>query len=114
MEVSALLLVSVGVHSAQKLPQPLNPRDPQDVDAAVAAEGLQQREVDLQRHVLLVVGRQDAQDHAVRISGETEGKIREGGEKNNKHLVSRTFAAVRLGQCRCLESEQSKYSRATQ
>lgn len=70
VEVAVLFLVSVGIHGSQQLLEPLNPRDSQDGDAAVTAEGLQQREVDLQRHIIFIIGCQDAEDHAVRISEE--------------------------------------------
>lgn len=69
-----LLLVSVGIHGPQQLPEPLKPRDSQDGDAVVAAERLQQGEVDLQRHVVLIVRCQHAQDHAIGVS---EGRTRE-------------------------------------
>lgn len=76
MEVSELLLVSVGIRGPQQLLEPPDSRDPQDGEATVAAEGLQQGEVDLQRHVVRVVSRQDAQDHTVRVSeGGQEGKV---------------------------------------
>ena len=68
MKVSPFVLVSVGIFSPQELPEPLDPRDPQDGDATVTAEGLQQGEVDLQRHVVLTVGCQDAQDHIIWVS----------------------------------------------
>lgn len=80
MKVSPFLLVSVGIFSAQKLPEPLNPRNAQDGDAAVAAEGLQQREVDLQSHIVLIVSCQDAQDHIIWISERDK-------EKSYSHLL---------------------------
>lgn len=54
----------------QQLFQPPHAGHPQDVDVVVAAERLQQREVDLQRDVIfiLLIGGEDAQDHAVRVS----------------------------------------------
>lgn len=78
MEVSELFLVSVGIRGSQQLLEPPDSRDPQDGEATVAAEGLQQGEVDLQRHVVRVVSGQDAQDHAVRVS--------EGGQEEKKKL----------------------------
>lgn len=65
-----LCRVSVGIHSTQQLPEPLNAADPQDGNAAVAAEGLQQGEVDLQRHIVCIISCQNTQDHTVRVSGE--------------------------------------------
>lgn len=72
VEVSVVFLVPVGIHGTQQLLEPLDSGDSQDGNAAVAAEGLQQGEVDLQRHVVCVVSSvscQDAQDHAVWVSG---------------------------------------------
>lgn len=40
VKVSVLLLICVGMHCTQQLLEPLNPRDSQDGDANVAAEGL--------------------------------------------------------------------------
>lgn len=70
-----LLLVPVGVLGSEQLLEPPHPGHPEDGDAIVTAEGLQQREVDLQSHVLLIVGRQDAQDHAVRVSNEESCRL---------------------------------------
>lgn len=60
---------------AQQLCQALHSRHPHDVDVIVAAEGLNEREVDLQGDVvlLLLVDGQEAQDHAVGIPEGTEG-----------------------------------------
>ncbi len=65
-----LFLVSVGIHSTQQLPEPLDSRDSQDRKTTVAAEGLQQGEVDLQRNIVCIVRCQDAQDHTVWVSEE--------------------------------------------
>ena len=58
-----ILLVSIGVQGDEGLLQqplePVHPGDTEDGDAAVAAERLQQREMDLQRHVDLTVSRQN-------------------------------------------------------
>ncbi|TNN53309.1 hypothetical protein EYF80_036464 [Liparis tanakae] len=90
VEVSELVLVPVvGVHGArcQQLPEPPHARDPQDGDAAVPAEGLQQREVDLQRHIVDAVQgvrRQNTQDHGVRVSVGGE----DGGQEVEVDLLS--------------------------
>jgi len=57
---------------AQDLGQAARVVDPQDVDVVLAAEGLDEGEVDLEGHVfhVLVVRGQDAQNHVIRISGE--------------------------------------------
>lgn len=59
--------------------EPPQARNSEDGEAAVAAEGLQQGEVDLQGHVGRVVGRQDAQDHAVGISEGRGGRGKRSG-----------------------------------
>lgn len=68
VEVPVLFLVSVGIPGAQQLLEPPQPQHPQDGQVVFTAEGLEQREVDLQRHVLQVVGRQHAQDPTVWVS----------------------------------------------
>ena len=68
-----VLLVSVGIHRSDQLLEPLEAGDSQDGDAAVAAKRLQQGEVDLQPHVVFIVGCQDAQHHAVWIPEEERG-----------------------------------------
>lgn len=73
VQVSVLLLVPVSVGAAQQLLEPPQARNPEDGEAALAAEGLEQGEVDLQGHVVRIVGRQDAEDHAVGIPGEATG-----------------------------------------
>ena len=75
-----LFLVSVGIRCSQQPLEPLEPRDSQDGDAAVAAERLKQGEVDLQRHIVFTVHRQDAQDHAVWISEEER-------ERENEKII---------------------------
>lgn len=70
-----LLLVSVGVCAAQQLLEPRQARNSEDGEATLAAEGLEQGEVDLQSHVVRIVGRQDAQDHAVGVSEEATGSV---------------------------------------
>jgi len=61
---------------AQQLREATHARDAHDVDVVGAAEGLQQREVDLQRHVALVllVRSQHAQNHAVRVAAGGRGR----------------------------------------
>lgn len=53
----------------QQLGQPRHAGQPQDVDVIVAAERLQQREVDLQCDIIfiLLIGGEHAQNHAVRV-----------------------------------------------
>lgn len=75
VQVSVLLLVSVSVRGAQQLLEPPQARNSEDGEAALAAEGLEQGEVDLQSHVVCIVGRQNAKDHAVGISEEDTGSI---------------------------------------
>lgn len=74
MEVFSLVLVFIDICSSKKLMEPLNPWDLQDGDTTVAAEGLQQGEVDLQRHILFMVGCKDAQNHTVWIPKEKKKK----------------------------------------
>lgn len=65
--------------SLQDLCQPVGVVDPQDVDVVLAAESLNEREVDLQGHVfnVVLVSGQDAQHHIVRVSvGEESVKAR--------------------------------------
>lgn len=72
VQVPRLAAVAISVRGLvlQQLLQPPHAGQPQDVDVVVAAESLQEREVDLQRDVVLVllVGGEDAQNHAVRVS----------------------------------------------
>lgn len=78
MQVSGLVAVAVGGLLLQQLSQPPHAGHPQDVDVVVAAESLQQREVDLQRDVIfiLLIGGQDAQNHAVRVpAGRTQSRL---------------------------------------
>lgn len=51
--------------------------DSQDVDVILAAESLNEGEVDLQSHVLdiFAIAGQDAQDHVIRVSGSTNDEI---------------------------------------
>lgn len=62
-----LVLVAVRGGAQQVLEPPQSPH-PQDGEIVLVEEGLHQREVDLQSHVVCVVGRQQAQDRAVRIA----------------------------------------------
>lgn len=78
MQVPGLVSVAVLGVLLQQLSQPPHAGHPQDVDVVVAAESLQQREVDLQRDVIfiLLIGGEDAQDHAVRVSaGAGQGRV---------------------------------------
>ena len=70
VQVPRLVAVAVVGSVLQQLGQPPHAGQPQDVDVVVAAERLQQREVDLQRDVVLVllVSGEDAQNHTVRVS----------------------------------------------
>lgn len=56
--------------SPQDLRQAVGVVDSQDVDVVLAAESLNEREVDLEGHVfdVVLVGGQDAQHHIVRVS----------------------------------------------
>lgn len=80
VKVAVFFLVLVGIHCSQQLVEPLNTRDSQDGDAAVAAERLQQGEVDLQSHIFLVVSCQDTQHHIVWFP--------EGRKAENENCVS--------------------------
>lgn len=66
--VEVPVLFPVGIPGAQQLLESPQAQHSQDGQVVFAAEGLEQREVDLQRHVLQVVGRQHAQDPTVRVS----------------------------------------------
>jgi len=66
--------------SSQDFCQTLHVAHPQDVDVILAAECLDQGEVDLESHVLLVVRGQQTQHHVVRVP---EGK----DERRNKSHV---------------------------
>lgn len=76
VEILLIVLVLVAVcGGAQQLLEPTQPPHPQDGEVVLAEEGLQQREVDLQSHVVLVVSCQEAKDGAVRITAwETRGE----------------------------------------
>lgn len=69
MQVPGLVPVAVPGVVPQQLGQPPGSGHAQDVDVVVPAERLEQREVDLQRDVVLVllIRGQEAQDHAVRV-----------------------------------------------
>lgn len=69
MQVPGLVFVAALGVLLQQLGQPPHAGHSQDVDVVVAAESLQQREVDLQRDVIniFLIGGEDAQDHAVRV-----------------------------------------------
>lgn len=71
VEVSGFICVGVGGQRfAQDLRQAPHAGDSHDVDVNVAAESLNEREVDLKRDVILVllIRSQDAQDYAVWIT----------------------------------------------
>lgn len=69
VEILLLVLVLVAVRGgAQQLLEPTQSPNPEDGEIVLVEEGLHQREVDLQSHVVCVVGRQQAQDRAVRIA----------------------------------------------
>lgn len=69
MHVAGLVAVAVLGVITQQLSEPPHAGQPQDIDVVVAAESLQQREVDLQRDVVFIflIGGQDAQNDAVRV-----------------------------------------------
>lgn len=66
--------------SSQNLPQAPGAVDPQDVDVILAAESLDECEVDLQSHVLhvVLVRGQDAQNHVIRVSANESRSFRTG------------------------------------
>lgn len=72
MEISgfAVIIVLLGAWLSDNLCQAPQPRHTQDVDVVLAAESLQQSEMDLKSDVVLVllVSGQDAQYHAVWIT----------------------------------------------
>lgn len=97
MQVAVLLLVSVGVRAAQQLLEPPQARNSEDGEAALAAEGLEQGEVDLQSHVVRIVGRQNAQHHAVGVSeGGHRKRLRRRppGHDGSKRLHTRALTYV--------------------
>lgn len=69
MEVSRLAVVHGG-WLAEHLRQASQTRHPQDVDVVVAAERLKEREVNLQRNIILVllIGGQNAQHDTIWIT----------------------------------------------
>lgn len=75
VQVGGLALTPLG--SSQDLGQAPHVADAQDADVVLAAEGLDEGEVNLQGHVLLVVGRQQAQNHVVWVTAR-EGEGRSG------------------------------------
>lgn len=80
VEVPVLFLVSVGIPGAQQLLEPPQAQHSQNGQVIFAAEGLEQREMDLQCHVLQVIGRQHAQDPAVWVSARKGMRRREPDE----------------------------------
>lgn len=66
--------------SSEDLGQPPGAVDSQDVDVVLAAESLDESEVDLQGHILhlVLVRGQDAQDHVIRVSAGGSGRFRAG------------------------------------
>lgn len=78
MEVSWFVGVAVsGERLPEDLCQTLHAGDAHDVDVDVAAECLDEREVDLKRNIILVllIGRQNAEDHAVWIPVEVDKRV---------------------------------------
>lgn len=85
----------------QQLGQPPHPGQPQDVDVIVAAEGLQEREVDLERDVVIVllIRGQHAQNHAVRVPAgraETNGSGSGGAERPISERTGGTYTFMSL------------------
>lgn len=66
---AALLPIATAASTREDLCQAPGVVHPQDVDFVLAAERLDEGEVDLQGHVfdVLVVGGQDAHDHIIRV-----------------------------------------------
>lgn len=64
----------------QELGQPARVADAQDVDVVLAAEGLDQGEVDLQGHipVVVLVRRQQTQHHVIRVAVGSRGGLAAG------------------------------------
>lgn len=91
MQVPGLVAVAVLGVLLQQLSQPPHAGHPQDVNVVVAAESLQQREVDLQRNVIFIflIGGEDAQDHTVRVSA------RLGGGQTRVNISITTHSGVR-------------------
>lgn len=75
MQVPRLVAVAVLGLFPQQLRQPLHAGNPHDVDVVVTTESLEQREVDLQRDVILIflIRGEETQNHAVRISAAEPG-----------------------------------------
>ncbi len=69
MEIPWLVVVQGGWFS-EHLCEASQPRHPQDVDVVVAAERLKEREVNLQRNIILVllIGGQNAQYDTIWVS----------------------------------------------
>lgn len=83
VQVGGLALTPFG--PAQDLGQAPHVADAQDGDVVLAAEGLDEGEVNLQGHVLLlVVGRQQAQNHVVWVTAKGRGGA--GGESRRQAL----------------------------
>lgn len=93
VQVPGLVAVFVpGAVLLQQLREAPHAGHPQDVNAVVAAESLQQGEVDLQRNVtfILLISGEDAQDDTVRVSAGGRG----GGRVNvNIFIVKHRFTA---------------------
>lgn len=73
VEVQRFSPTLLPVSSAQYFSQAPGVVDSQDVDVVLAAERLDEGEVDLQGHVLdiFIIGGQDAQNHVIRVSERT-------------------------------------------
>lgn len=87
----------------QQLGQPRHAGQPQDVDVIVAAERLQQREVDLQSDIIfiLLIGGEHAKNHAVRVTvgwEDTAGQIPIGSVRagNVEKIRCHTYAFMSL------------------
>lgn len=91
VQVPGLVAVAVLGVLPQQLRQPPHAGHPQDVDVVVATESLQQREVDLQGDVVLVllVRGKDAEDHAVRISARNKTKQESQSRRLHRTLTSK-------------------------
>lgn len=75
MQVSRGPPFVVGAHDRR---QPLHVSHAHDVNVVLAAERLDQREMDLQRYVALIflIGSQHAKGHVVRVPAEQMGRTR--------------------------------------
>lgn len=82
---------------SQDLSQAPHVADTQDVDVVLAAEGLDEGEVNLQGHVLLlIIGRQQAQNHVVWVTARGGvGEGTSGAEWSDAEGRQRRYCGIR-------------------